>query len=584
MIGKQIANYQITEKLGEGGMGVVYKGLDTNLGRPVAVKMLTAELAHNPDIVERFRAEARAQANLSNPNLAVLYAFLVEDGTAFMVMEFVEGQTFEQMIRARGPIPPETALPLFKQALQGVGAAHRMGIVHRDIKPSNIMLNAQGVVKVMDFGIAKVVGTRGMTRTGMQLGTPAYMAPEQIQSKPIDTRTDIYALGITLYQMLSGQLPFQHDSDFDTMNSQVMAAPPPMKQMFPYAPIQYQNVVAKALEKDPNNRFQTVEEFNSALENPESVMTMGTAPTVLTTAVAAPSGGRTVLEAPGASAAAAPAMAKTVMQTGVIAAAQATSAAIPISAQAPGQVVAKKGGWNSGYTFAVIAVAAAAIVLAVVSFGKKGSTFTASQVNAPSPSSQNSPLSAPQPSAPPTVVPADLMKAGTASDPSATSPTPGGAAAGTNAAAAPAKTPASEKIASEKNPSSRPAAKPSSARATVAGSGIGVGGAVGASGKPQEAPPNMSGMSKEEVDELEHRIDQLSSRAAAIDNSLNRMEKQQAASGYGLRGDIVAAQESMDANLHKAQSSMEHGDPAKAKKYADTATANAETLEKFLGR
>jgi len=596
MIGKQIANYQITEKLGEGGMGVVYKGMDTNLGRPVAVKMLTAELAHNPDIVERFRAEARAQANLSNPNLAVLYAFLVEDGTAFMVMEFVEGQTFEQMIRARGPISPEIALPLFKQALQGVGAAHRMGIVHRDIKPSNIMLNTQGVVKVMDFGIAKVVGTRGMTRTGMQLGTPAYMAPEQIQNKPIDTRTDIYALGITLYQMLSGQLPFQHESDFETMNSQVTALPPPMKQMFPYAPIQYQNVVMKALEKDPNNRFQTVEEFTVALDNPESVMTMGTAPTVLTSTVAptvvaagAPTGGRTVLETPGASTAAAPAMAKTVMQTGVVAAAApATSAATPVSAQAPGQVGAKKGGWNSGYTFAAIAVAAAAIILAVVSFGKKGSIFTASQINAPSQSSLNSPLSAPQSSAPASApaasVPSDLMKSGTATDPSTASPASGGAAAGSNTASAPMKpTASSVKVAAGGR---AVAVNAPGAKVNVSPNGgvqVSAGG-TSVSVPGQEAPPNMSGMSKEEVDELEHRIDQLSGRAAAINNSLNRMEKQQAASGYSLRGDIVAAQESMVTNLHKAQDYMEHGDPVKAKKYADSAALNAETLEKFLGR
>jgi serine/threonine-protein kinase len=384
------------------------------------------------------------------------------------------------------------------------------------------------------------------------------------------------------------------------MNSQVTALPPPMKQMFPYAPIQYQNVVMKALEKDPNNRFQTVEEFSAALEHPESVMAMGTAPTVVAptvvastiaptvvaAATVAPGGGRTVLEAPAGATAAAPAMAKTVMQTGVVPAAAPT--AMPTSAQAPGPVVAKKGGWNSGYTVAAIAVAAAAIILAVVSFGKKGSIFTASQVNAPSPSSQNSPLSAPQPPtpAPPAAsVPADLMKTATASDPSTASAVPGGAAAGTSAANAPAKTSAaSEKIASEKTPKNRPATKPSSAPATVAGSGIAVGGAVGASGKPQEAPPNMSGMSKEEVDELEHRIDQLSGRAAAINNSLNRMEKQQAASGYGLRGDIVAAQESMVTNLHKAQSYMEHGDPVKAKKYADSAAANAETLEKFLGR
>jgi predicted Ser/Thr protein kinase len=583
MIGKKIANYQITEKLGEGGMGVVYKGMDTNLGRPVAVKMLTAELAHNPEIVDRFRAEARAQANLSHANLAVLYAFLVEDGTAFMVMEFVEGQTFEQMIRARGPIPPETALPLFKQALQGVGAAHRMGIVHRDIKPSNIMMNTAGVVKVMDFGIAKVVGTRGMTRTGMQLGTPAYMAPEQIQNRPIDTRTDIYALGITLYQMLSGQLPFQHESDFETMNSQVSATPPPMKQMFPYAPIQYQNVVNRALEKDPNNRFQTVEEFSAALENPDAIpapgvaptvvaagaMTMGSAPTLMETSKTVAASGGT-----GAAAmASTPAIAKTVLQPGVTAA-----AAMPAAAHMP---PVKKGGWNSGHTFAVVAVAAAVIILAVVSFSKKGSAVSVAQINAPSTSSQNSPLASPQAAAPAPAasVPDDLMKSGTASDPSTASPVPGG---GTPSAPMKPVAPSVKVGAGGKSVNiSTPGAKVN----VSPNGGVQVsGGGASVSVPAQEAPPNMSGMSPQEVDALEHRIDQLESRAAAINNSLDHMQKQQAASGYGLRGDMVAAQASMKTNLQKAQSSMEHGDPVKAKKYADAAAANAETLEQFLGR
>jgi predicted Ser/Thr protein kinase len=587
IIGKKIANYQITEKLGEGGMGVVYKGTDTNLGRPVAIKMLSAQLAHDPEILERFRAEARAQANLSHANLAVLYAFLVEDGTAFMVMEFVEGQTFEQMIRARGPIPVETALPLFKQALQGVGAAHRVGIVHRDIKPSNIMLNTAGVVKVMDFGIAKVVGTRGMTRTGMQLGTPAYMAPEQIQNKPIDTRTDIYALGITLYQMLSGQLPFQHESDFETMNSHVAATPPPMKQMFAYAPIQYQNVVMKAMEKDPNYRFQTVEEFSAALDNPESVPEPGSAATIVPAAVVArtvvaPAIERTMMEGSGAALAAAntPAIAKTVMQTGVASAASAT--AIPVSAQGP--VVAKKGGWNSGHTFAVAAVTAAAIILAVVSFGKKGSVETTAQVNAPSASSaQGSPLGAPQVAAPAPAasVPDDLMKTASASDPSAASPVPSGSA-GSSAPMKPVPAPvktggASVNISAPGRNGAKVSVSPNGG-VQVSGGGASV------SVAPQDAPPVMPAMSTAEVDELEHRIDQLSARAAAINNSLDRMQKQQAASGYGLRGDMVAAQASMKINLQKAQSSMEHNDPVKAKKYADTATANAETLEQFLGR
>ncbi len=276
-------------------------------------------------------------------------------------------------------------------------------------------------------------------------------------------------------------------------------------------------------------------------------------------------------------------MAKTVMQTGV-----ASPAAMPASAQVPGPVVAKKGGWNSGYTFATIAVAAAAIILAVVSFGKKGSIFTASHVNAPSSSLQGSPLSAPQTSAPVPApaasVPNDLMKAGTASDPSKASPAPGGAAAGTRAASAPTKptavsvsTAAGGRSAAVTTPGAKVSVSPNGGVQVSAG-----GASVSVPG--QEAPPNISGMSKEEVDELEHRIDQLSGRAAAINNSLNRMEKQQAASGYGLRGDIVAAQESMLTNLHKAQGYMEHGDPVKAKKYADSAAANAETLEKFLGR
>ena len=584
MIGKQIANYQITEKLGEGGMGVVYKGMDSNLGRPVAIKMLSAQLAHDPEIVERFRAEARAQANLSHANLAVLYAFLVEDGTAFMVMEFVEGQTFEQMIRARGPIPVETALPLFKQALQGVGAAHRVGIVHRDIKPSNIMLNTAGVVKVMDFGIAKVVGTRGMTRTGMQLGTPAYMAPEQIQNKPIDTRTDIYALGITLYQMLSGQLPFQHESDFETMNSHVAATPPPLKQMFAYAPIQYQNVVMKALEKDPNYRFQTVEEFSAALDNPESVpepgsaatiVPIGVARTVVAPGVASPAVGRTVVEG-SAAAASAPAIAKTVMQPGVAPTVMASSA----SAQTP--AVAKKGGWNSGHTFAVCAVAAVAIILAVVSFGKKGSVQTVAQVNAPSASSaQGSPLGAPQPPAPTPIAspPNDLMKSGTASDPIMASPVPVNVlpSAPMKPVAAPAKPNAGGASVAVSAPGAKVNVSPNGAVQVNAGG-------ASVSVPAQDAPPVMPAMSTQEVDELEHRIDQLSARAAAINNSLDRMQKQQAASGYGLRGDMVAAQASMKTNLQKAQSSMEHNDPVKAKKYAEMATANAETLEQFLGR
>ncbi len=263
-----IAGYRILEKLGEGGMGVVYKAIDTSLERQVAIKVLSSELSSNPELVQRFRAEARAQANLNHTNLATLYAFLVQDGSAAMVMEFIDGETFEQMILRRGPIPSEEAIPLFKQALLGIGYAHRAGIVHRDIKPSNLMVNRYGIVKVMDFGIAKVMGARGMTKTGTQMGTGWYMSPEQVLNKSVDIRSDIYSLGITLYQMLSANVPFQGDSDFAIMSQQVNSPPPPPTRFYPYIARSIEDAVLKALEKHPDARFQTVEEFGLALERP----------------------------------------------------------------------------------------------------------------------------------------------------------------------------------------------------------------------------------------------------------------------------------------------------------------------------
>jgi serine/threonine-protein kinase len=271
MVGTQIRNYRIVGKIGEGGMGVVYRAIDVLLDRTVAVKVLSADLASNPELVERFRVEAKAQANLDHPNVATLYAFLVEGGNALMIMEYVEGSTFDQMIRQGGRIPSAQAIPLFKQALLGIGVAHRKGILHRDIKPSNLMLRGDGIVKVMDFGIAKILGTRGLTRSGEQLGTVAYMSPEQIQDEQADVRSDIYALGVTLYEMLSGRLPFVSDSDFQIMHDQVYLAPPPLTSYCPDILPGIQNVVLKALEKRPAARFQTAEEFGAALERSQLV-------------------------------------------------------------------------------------------------------------------------------------------------------------------------------------------------------------------------------------------------------------------------------------------------------------------------
>jgi serine/threonine-protein kinase len=181
MIGTQLANYRIEERVGEGGMGVVYRAIDVNLDRPVAVKFLSSELSRDPSLIERFQTEARSQANLNHTNIATLYNFLKVDDNWLIVMEYVDGENLEQMIRRRGVIQYPESIPLFKQMLLGIGFAHRTGIIHRDIKPANIMINNHGIVKVMDFGIAKALSGRKLTRTGVSVGTVAYMSPEQIR-------------------------------------------------------------------------------------------------------------------------------------------------------------------------------------------------------------------------------------------------------------------------------------------------------------------------------------------------------------------------------------------------------------------
>jgi serine/threonine protein kinase len=271
MIGTQIANYRIEERLGEGGMGVVYRAVDINLERTVALKFLSTELNRDPGLIERFQAEAKAQANLNHTNIATLYNFINVDGNWLIAMEYVDGENLEQLIQRVGVMQYQDAVPLFKQALLGVGFAHRFAIVHRDIKPANIMINRHGIVKVMDFGIAKALSNRKLTRTGVAVGTVAYMSPEQIRNQSVDIRADIYSLGITLYQMLTAHLPFESDSDFQVQFDHVHTPPPPLSLHYPYIPPGIEAAVLRALEKDPASRFRTVEEFGAALEHPDVV-------------------------------------------------------------------------------------------------------------------------------------------------------------------------------------------------------------------------------------------------------------------------------------------------------------------------
>ncbi|MEN3334932.1 MAG: eukaryotic-like serine/threonine-protein kinase [Blastocatellia bacterium] len=265
MIGKVIGNYKIVEKIGEGGMGAVYRGLDTMLEREVAIKMLKPELASQPEVLERFRTEAMTLAKLNHPNIATLYSFLRDGEDYFMVMEFVRGQTLDELVRRFGAMMIERAVPLFCQALDGIDHAHRMGIIHRDIKPANMMLTDSGSIKVMDFGIARVLGSARMTRQGNVVGTIEYMSPEAVRSLEVDARSDVYSLGILLYEMLTGRVPFDSTSEFEMMKMQVEQAPAPPRTFTANIPIEIEQAIMRALAKKPQARFQTAGEFRAML-------------------------------------------------------------------------------------------------------------------------------------------------------------------------------------------------------------------------------------------------------------------------------------------------------------------------------
>ena len=261
MIGRILGNYRIVEKIGEGGMGAVYRAVDLMLEREVAIKAIRPELSREPQIVERFRAEARTLARVSHPAIANVYAFFYEEDELFLALEFVRGRTLSRVLQEGGAIPWQSAVQLLASAMEGIEQAHRTGIVHRDLKPDNLMLTEAGTLKVMDFGIARVMGSGHLTRTGLLVGTLRYMSPEQIQGEEVDGRTDVYALGAVLYEMLTGHTPFEGASDYAILRAQIEDNPRPPGEHVPTLPWWLDRAVLKSLAKQPAERFQTVDEM-----------------------------------------------------------------------------------------------------------------------------------------------------------------------------------------------------------------------------------------------------------------------------------------------------------------------------------
>ncbi len=276
MIGKTVLHYKILEKLGQGGMGEIYRATDQKLGREVALKVLPSEMASSPERLDRFRREAKALAALDHPGIVGVFSVEEADGVHFLTMQLVEGRSLDQVI-PKGGLPLEALLNHATALADALAAAHEKGIVHRDLKPANVIVMDGGRLKVLDFGLAKMSApqdeglayseapTDVQTREGVVMGTVPYMSPEQLSGRTVDHRSDIFSLGILLYEMAAGRRPFEGRSSVELASSILRDTPPPLSKARPELPAELERILSRCLEKEAASRYQSTSELLVAL-------------------------------------------------------------------------------------------------------------------------------------------------------------------------------------------------------------------------------------------------------------------------------------------------------------------------------
>ena len=523
---KRIGDYEILSELGAGGMGRVYKVRNTISDRIEAMKILLPDLAGREELAARFLREIKLLASLNHPNIAQLRTAFTNDNQLVMIMEYVAGVSMSIHLSG-GPIAVTDAINYIDQVLNALSYAHQQNVIHRDIKPGNMMLTPQGVVKVMDFGIARSDSDLTLTMAGTSLGTVNYMSPEQVKGEPTDPRSDLYSVGICLYEMVTGKKPFTAGSDYSIMTAQVNEAPRPPIELQPELPSALNQIILMAIDKDPSRRFQTATAFRNALNSMRDSMrdSVRVSPTAeVAAAISAPAASTATMgsfkppvtsESKGAPLAATP----------------ASTQAVPKS-NAPLPPPPSTGHRGLYMTLGALIVLAG-LVAAGIYLPKRGKADTNDQTHK--------------------IVPA----------PAPVEPAP--------------VTPVAE------NPIPEP---PPQAEAPVV---LAKGGGKmrshhDASGSEGGSASESQAAAAKELEQLQDEIDHLAARAASVNSSVDRLKQQQAASGFGLRGDIAERQENMKINLSRAQDAAEHSETAKAKKYYDRTTADLEALEKFLGR
>jgi serine/threonine-protein kinase len=577
-VGDTAGDYQILSILGAGGMGKVYKARNVITDRVEALKVLLPDLANETELADRFMREIKLLASLNHPNIAGLHTALRLENQLLMVMEFVEGRTIEDRLK-EGPIPAGEAAGYICQALSALAYAHERGVVHRDIKPANMMVTRDGQLKLMDFGIAKAVADRRLTMTGTTLGSLFYMSPEQVRgSSDLDGRSDLYSVGVSLYEMVTGKRPFQGGSDYSIMVAHLEQPPVPPIQIDPTLTPELNEIILTAIQKDRENRFQSAQAFRSALESVAASLGQPVLPSVPVAAPqpAAPPAAPSLFSAPPAPVPTVTRPAPPVWPQQPPAMPQAPPppplpqatpppspqppvgwAAPPAAAAPPAEHSGHRGLWMALGGVVVLAV----LVLAAIQGPRLYRTWAGTSRQSATPVETYAPATpTPSPSPAPEATPASASEPSTAVVPPAAQPAP--------AATAPPH-------------ASRPstgghAARPDNAPAS--------GAAAQPAAPPPPQPPTAPPVDNARLEELRDRLGSLGPRANAIRGSLQNLERQQQASGYGLRGDISASWKRMEYLLDEAQAALNASNADRAQKNLDLAEKEVEKLDKFLGR